>query len=85
MHKSEPTINPWTMPSWYMSSDQGALGPIGVLNPLESNFEIDSIGKIELLHSHTLDHVGYMKTILGFFKSIKMETYDYKNHLKIKI
>ena len=73
------------MPSWYMSSNRGALGPIGVLTPLESNFEIDSIRKIELLYSHALDHVGYMQTILSFFKSIKMETYDYKNHIKIMI
>ena len=43
------------MPTKNMSSEREPLGPIGILAPLESNFEIDSHSIIESqLHSNTL-------------------------------
>ena len=43
------------------------------------------LGISGFLHSLSLDLLGCMQTILSFSKYIKMETYDYKNHIKIKI
>ena len=44
MHKSEPRANLTliTVSTRYISSKWGPLGLIGVLNPSESNFEVDS-------------------------------------------
>ena len=38
----EPIRPSEPMQTWYMSSKQGPLGPIGILAPLESNFKVDS-------------------------------------------
>ena len=37
------------------------------------------------LHSLSMNLIGCMQNILGFSKSIKTETYGYKNHIIIKI
>ena len=43
------------------------------------------LGIFKFLYSLSLDLIGCMQTILGFSKSIIAETYDYKNHIRIKI
>lgn len=41
--------------------------------------------EFELLYSLTLDHIRYMHLSLVFSRSIPIETYDIKNHYRIKI
>ena len=63
IHKNEFKVNTTliTMSSWYRSLEQGPLGPIGVLAPLESNFEVDYIVKsLKVQHLSTIGALMYL-------------------------